>query len=388
MGFLFGIVQGQESKEEIERLKERTLEEINYANAILKETKGKKEASLHDLSIINHLLAKRREYLKELENESHAISLTINENAGRIDNVREIIERIKENYAGMIVSAYKNRRKNYLFMYLLAAQNMNQAYKRYRYMKIYNDYQRREIKRLDELNEELTIRNDTLKSMYYEMEKIIEEVNAENRKIKEETAEKNNIIAELEKREKELIQEIRDKEAVAERLEKELTTIIEEERKKAKNIALIESLTPEERLISDEFGKNKGRLPWPTERGIVTGKYGEHTHPDYKAVKVRNGGIYISTVPGGEIHTIFKGVVSRVFSIPGENNTVIIKHGEYFTLYHNLINVKVAQNQEVETGQLIGNVYTDSRTRESILYFQVWKEEHTNDPEDWLSSDK
>ena len=100
-------------------------------------------------------------------------------------------------------------------------------------------------------------------------------------------------------------------------------------------------MTPAEKIVSADFEKNNGKLPWPTERGIITGKYGEHQHPDYKNVTVRNDGVYISTAAGENVRSIFKGVVSRVFSIPGENYTVIIKHGKYFSLYHNLVNVRV-----------------------------------------------
>ncbi|MBN2482166.1 MAG: peptidoglycan DD-metalloendopeptidase family protein [Bacteroidales bacterium] len=388
LSFLITMVKGQEKREEIEKLKEETLKEINYANEILRETQGRKDASLNDLSVISHLLEKRKELVNEMENELQEISWLISDNYGRIEQIEAQVKKIKENYAKIIVNAYKNRRKNYMAMYLLAAENMNQAYKRIRYIRIYNEYQRRQAERMAEMNNELRSRNDTLKIMYEEKERIISATNSENMKIREEAEQKNKIISDLEKREKELLNEIRNKETVAKRLENELAAIIEEERRKANNAILLETLTPEERLISDEFGKNKGKLPWPTEQGIVTGKYGEHAHPDYKSVTVRNGGIYISTIPGTEVNAIFKGVVSGVFSIPGENYTIIIRHGEYFTLYHNLINVKVSKGQEVETRQFIGNVYTDNKTRESVLYFQVWKEEERNDPEVWLSSDK
>jgi septal ring factor EnvC (AmiA/AmiB activator) len=144
-------------------------------------------------------------------------------------------------------------------------------------------------------------------------------------------------------------------------------------------------LTHEEKILSTDFEKNEGRLPWPTERGVITGQYGEHQHPDYKSVTIRNEGVYIATSKGESARSIFKGVVSRVFTIPGENYTVLVKHGEYYTLYHNLINVKVKAGQQVNTKETIGTVFTNEKTRETVLYFQVWKETEKKNPELWLA---
>lgn len=382
------VVKGQESREEIEKLKIKALGEIEYANQILEETQGKKEASLNDLKIISHLIEKRKEYVREMENESHEITLLISENTVRNELILKQITEIKNNYERIIINEYKNRRRNYLLMYILAAENINQAYKRLRYNKIYRAYQKREIETLEKLNKELDERNKNLEALYKEKEENIKNTNEENNKIKEEANNKNIVIERLKRREKELKEEIKSKEAIAKKLEEQLKAIIEEESRRAGNELLETTLTPEERVISDEFVKNKGKLPWPTSRGIVTGTYGENDYPDYKSVKIIHGGIHISTVSGTEVYAIFEGKVSEVFRIPGENYTVLIKHGEYYTVYHNLINVKVTKGQKINAKQLIGNVYTDNVKGESILYFQVWKEIEAINPEEWLSSEK
>lgn len=378
-------VRGQNTREEIEDLKQKTRGEIDYANQILEETRGKKEASLNDLSVIEHLLEKRKELIAELEEETIVLTKTIADNQDKIGSIEDQLGRIKDQYERMIIAAFKNRRKEYFLMYLLASRNMNQAYKRMRYYKLYNDYQRKLTDELMEMDIELNISNEMLKEMVSMKNENIQAASQETSSISMEIREKNIIVAQLESREKELLKEIAQKESVAKKLEDELKAIMEAERKKANNALLIETLTPEERLISDEFEKNKGRLPWPTAKGIVTGKYGEHEYKDYKSLIIRNDGIYISTVPGEEVRAIFKGEVKRVFAIPGENYSIMIQHGEYFTVYHNLINVQVIQGQEVDTGQLLGVVYTDQNTHESICYFQVWKDIELNNPEEWLS---
>jgi len=198
--------------------------------------------------------------------------------------------------------------------------------------------------------------------------------------------EKNQIIRSLENRENEILSDIRSKEATAKKLESELAAIIENERRLAAAAGSASILSEAELLLSSEFSNNKGKLPWPSMQGIVTGKYGEHPHPDYVSIIVRNDGIYISTIPGSDVLAVFNGVVSRVFSIPGENYTVIIKHGEFYALYHNLMNVSVVQGQIITTNQKIGIVSTDMDSNESILYFQLWNGFERNNPEEWLNN--
>lgn len=378
--------EGQSKKEEIEEQKKKTLSEIEYANRLLEETRGKKTASLNDLTIINHLLEQRRKNLLILENEADELAGSIDDNLASLKQMQERINEIRYVYSEMIVSAYKNKRKNNLIMFVLAAENSYQAYKRIRYYMLFNEFIKKQADELEMLSLELKNINEELQVKYREKDGLIEAQNIENERIKREAEEKNTLLSSLEKREKEIINEVQQKQAAAKRLDNELIALIEAEKKSSNASTILAGLTPQERIISDEFGQNRGRLPWPTERGIITGKYGEHQHPEYKAVTVRNEGIYISTLPAEDVKTIFKGKVSKVFSIPGENYTVIIKHGEYYTLYDNLVNVKVSQGQDVSTGQLIGNVYNDSESGESLLYFQIWKDIEPNNPEDWLSN--
>ena len=331
--------RAQNTREEIEKQKAETQSEIDYANQILEETRGRREASLNDLSVISHLLERREELISELENESALLVGSIADNQREIARIEENLMTIKAHYEGMIISAFKNRRKTYFLMHLLASENMYQAYKRMRYYKFYSDFQKTLSNDLSRMNNELLVANEALEQMIEVKNSTIQDAARETQQMNREIGEKNGIIAQLERREKELMEEISRKENIANRLEAELTAFIEEERRRADNAALIETLTPAERIISDEFEQNKGRLPWPTDRGIITGKYGEHEYKDYKRLIIRNDGIYISTVPGEEVRAIFRGKVSKVFAIPGENYSVMLQHGEYFTVYQSISTV-------------------------------------------------
>jgi septal ring factor EnvC (AmiA/AmiB activator) len=235
------------------------------------------------------------------------------------------------------------------------------------------------------LKSDLEVKRKELQNIKSEKEHLVTATRKEYINIKEESSKKVELLNTLKKKQGEIENEIREKEKITERLDREITKIIESARVKSGSSKMVINLTPAEQIISSDFGKNQGKLPWPTQKGIISGKYGEHEHPDFKSVKIRNDGIYISTEKGEFVRSVFKGVVSKVFSIPGENFTVIIKHGNYYTLYHNIVGVTVKAGQHVDTKEIIGRVFTDGETKETTLYFQLWKEMERNDPELWLA---
>ena len=148
---------------------------------------------------------------------------------------------------------------------------------------------------------------------------------------------------------------------------------------------MYDQLTPEEKLISDNFQGNKGKLPWPTERGVVTSRFGKHQHAVLKQVTVQNDGIDISTVQGAEARALFGGVVSKVVAILGANYTVIIRHGNFLTVYQNLVNVRVKTGDRVTVKQVLGTVFTEEESNSTMLHIEIWKELNKQNPEDWLS---
>ena len=380
-----GVLSGQNSVDKIKESREKTLREIEYSNKLLLETQGKTKESLNEINIINHRLAKRKEYLIGLEVEVNVLQGAIEGNIQDIGKANLEINKIKRVYAQMITNLYKKKSTHFRAMYLIASENLNQLYKRIHTVKLYNKYLRKERDRLESLRSEMEENNRELEKLRNDKDAMVNRTKSETLVIQREMNEKNRLVRQLKQKQKEIEQDIRNKEKTAKKLEAELKKIINEERKLAKGKTGKESLTPADRIVSTDFEKNTGKLPWPTQKGIITGKYGEHQHPDYKHVTVRNDGVYISTSVGESARTIFKGVVSRVFAIPGENFTVIIKHGQYFSLYHNLVNVKVKPGQSVNTKELIGTVFTDNTTKETILYFQIWKETEKSDPEIWLA---
>lgn len=386
MVFLASALIAQNDVEKVRKMREMTLKEIDYANKLLEETRGKTIASVVEINIINQKLKKRQQYISSLETETELVAQTAKEYQVEIEKVQAEIKRLKDLYASMVVRNYKTRWNNYYIMYFLASENLNQFYQRVRFVQIYFNYIENQKSKLDKLKMELGVKSDELLEVKKQKDLLIQTTKKEYTVIQEESARKKILLNSLKKKQSEIEREIREKEKTAKKLDNEITKIIEAEKRKSGKGSIKANLTPADQIISTDFEKNRGKLPWPTKEGIISGKYGEHEHPDFKAVKIRNDGIYISTSKGEPVRSIFKGVVSRVFSIPGENYTVIIKHGNYYTLYHNLVDVTVKAGQHVETKEVLGKVYTDDQTRESTLYFQIWKETERNDPELWLAN--
>jgi len=391
IGIVCFLISGIESYaqtgiDKVKKVKESTFKEIEYANKLLEETKGKTKQSLIEIDVINEKLKKRHQFIVNLATETSMVEGSIGEYEVEIANIEAQVVSLKSLYAGMIIQGYKKRWNNYFIFYLLAAENANQFYKRFRFFKTYSGYIKAQKKKAESLKSIYGEKINELEKRKREKEGLLKSTKREFAVIQDEGNKKRRLVNELKGRQAEIEGQIKEKERLARRLDNEMEKILLAERKKlAKGTSGSKSLTPVDQVISTDFEKNKGRLPWPTPHGVVTGRYGEHQHPDFKSVKVRNDGIYISTVQGEIVRAIFKGIVSKVFSIPGQNYTVIIRHGNYFTLYHNLIHVNVKAGQTVEMKEPIGKVFTDSESKETTLYFQVWRDMERSDPETWLA---
>jgi len=200
--------------------------------------------------------------------------------------------------------------------------------------------------------------------------------------LQEEQARKQRMVRSLNTKEKQLQKELEEKKRIALRIEKERSRIIEAERKKSS----VTALTPEQRLIGDNFLDNKGRLPWPVERGVITSHFGTHKHPILKYVTEKNDGIDITSSGRSKARSIFKGEVSVITAIQGANMTVIIKHGKYLSVYNNLVNVKVKKGDIVETKQEIGDVFPDPKDNYSCtIKFIIFDQTKFLDPEGWIA---
>jgi septal ring factor EnvC (AmiA/AmiB activator) len=374
-----------QTKSELEEKKRKNLEEIENSTNLLKQTQDTKKENIGQIQIINRRINLRGQIIESIEKETKLLDEEIDEKNKLVVEMEQDLEALKNEYAKLILFSYKNRNKYDKVIFLFSAENFNQAYKRIRYIKQFVKFRRQQSVGIKNLQEKVISEITDLEIKKNQKLRLAEEKKNENNNLTKELNQKNNLIAKLKRKENELRAKIAEKKKINERIEKEITEIIAAEAKKMKNANLFDQLTPEERLISNNFIENKGRLPWPTEKGVITEHFGVHTHPVLKGITIQNNGIDIVTVKGAEARAIFDGEVSGVFAILGANYTVIIRHGNYLTVYHGLVNLKVKKGDIVKVKQVIGTIYTDKETNITMLHIEIWKELQKQNPEEWLS---
>ena len=379
-----GVVSAQ-TKEELERKKGETQQEIDYTNRLLEETRKKKQTSLNRVKIINRRIQLRNQLLQSINQEIQILNLEIENKQKMIKDMNKDLDMIKKQYEMLVQFAYWNKNKYDRLMFVMSADNFNMAYKRMKYIQKYSSQRKEQALMIQSLQEEMKNEISELEKTVLQKEELARQKEGENRNLAKEKRNKDRMITELSSQEKDLKNKIAENRKIARRLEKEIADIVAAEAGRGSTRNMYDQLTPEEKLISDNFQGNKGKLPWPTERGVVTSRFGKHQHAVLKQVTVQNDGIDISTVQGAEARALFDGVVSKVVAILGANYTVIIRHGNFLTVYQNLVNVRVKPGDTVKVKQVLGTVFTEEETNSTLLHIEIWKELNKQNPEDWLS---
>ena len=374
-----------QTKAELEEQRKKTMEEIAFVDNMLKTTAKEKSESLSELKIIGNKLNLRENVIKGLQEEISLLMNRIDLNNLAIEMMENDLNILKEDYSRSIVNSYRLRKGGNELGYILSARDFNQGYKRIKYLQQIAEYRRKESEIITELKEQVETSKKKLLNDLSVMSDLKGKQEQQKSLLQGEQNRKQRIVRALSSKEKQLQKELEERKRIARRIENEIAKMIEEERRKSTRT----ELTPEERLISENFAENRGRLPWPVESGIITSKFGVQNHPVLKYVTENNPGIEITSSGQTNVRAVFSGEVARVVLIPGANIAVIIRHGKYFTVYQNIVNVKVKTGDKVETKQLLGNVFLDEEDgNKAILKFMIFEEKSKIDPELWISKKK
>ncbi len=392
-GLLISQTGFSQSKKTLERKRRKTQKEIAYTNKLLKETKKSQKNSYNQLVILNNKINKRKELISTIKSEIELLTQRINENEEVVKSLQNDINDLKKEYAKMIYYAYKMRNNYDKLIFILASRDINQAYKRFIYLQEYTEYRKKQVKAIIETQKILESKILELKKSKEQKTELIKAQQTETVSLTIEKSEQNKVLESLKQKERTLLKKLQKKEREAAKLKAQIQKIIAEEARKArankkatKKSKKGYSLTPEEKIISDNFGANKGRLPWPVKRGIITGKYGKHEHPVLKGIMVMNNGVNISTTQNSVARAVFKGKVTSIINLSATNKAVMIRHGNYFTVYTNLKSVYVAVGDNVKAKQDIGLIYTDKDDgNKTVVQFQIWKGGVKLNPELWLA---
>ena len=389
-------------KEALQDKKAKIQKEIKLTNTLLQKANKEKNQSLTTLKTLNKQIQSRQEIIQTLDLEVKMASIQIGnlkqqiqETQQSIVTQQELLDTLKSEYALMIRHAYLNRNAHDRLAFVFSAQSYNQAFKRLRYLQEYSQFRQKQVEEIQLTEQKL---NDELLALKRQKVLLIVAKNEKTQSLKasqieigildNEQSSQKNLLFRLRKKEKQLKKELQSKQSLAKELDKQIRKIIEEEIRLAKAKASKESdilaLTPEEQELADNFTSNKGKLPWPVERGVIIERFGVQAHPVLRGIETFNNGVKITTEEGAIVRAVFEGTVSRIIDIPGAGKAVILSHGDYFSVYSNLLKVSVRRGQSVLHKEKIGTVLTKTNPKESITELQIWKGSEKMDPSSWL----
>lgn len=377
-----------QSKKNLEQKKRKTQKEINYTNKLLKETRNNRNVSFSQLLLIEKKIELREVLINNIIQEQSQLKDEIKENNEIIESLESDLKQIKEEYAEMLRFAYQHRNKNDVILFIFSAESFNQAYKRMKYIQQYSEYRKKQAKAIVATQQVLNDQIAELEIQKGDLDVLIEEHTQESVALRVEKSSQNSIVISLKSEEQALKNKLRKYHQEKIKIQNAIADIIrrEAEKAKAKNLkSTFDALTPEQKLISTKFGENKGRLPWPVQRGVVTYKYGIHPHPVLKEIKEKKNGIGISTTKGALARAVFDGIVTNILPLSGNNNAIMVKHGEYITVYVNIKEVMVTVGQKVTAKQEIGLIYTNPDDQRTTLELQVWKGTKLQNPIQWIT---
>jgi len=392
--FLFPLsgILAQSKNVGIETEKVEVEKAISYTNQLINETQVKKQATLSDLSVLTKKIILRKSLIETLDLEKKHLYDTIFEKLAGIDRINSEFILMKAEYAKMIRSAYKNRNLYQRLLYILASEDFGQAYRRLNYFKIYASERQKQADYIGIMNERLAKEVQNLMEKIERVEETLVAVSKEKQKLVSEKELKNDVVDNLIKKEKELISTQKKYQQQAAVLKSKIEQSIHEENMDGAdnasgktNPSAVEAVN---KNLSENFTSNRGKLPWPVEKGVVSSEYGEHIHPEMKGIKLKNNGINIVAALDEKVRAVFEGEVTRVMVVPGFNNVVILRHGEYLSVYSNLDKVLLKKGDKVSAGQEVGTIFAPVDKQKAELHFEIWKGKNQLNPSDWLSPEK
>ncbi|PQV49692.1 septal ring factor EnvC (AmiA/AmiB activator) [Jejuia pallidilutea] len=382
------ILAQSNKQKQLETRRQELRREIEKINALRAENKSKEKSQLSLIEDFNYKISVLNNLIKVTNQQANLLTHEINNNQKKIDDLREELKLLKEDYAAMIVKSYKSKNQQSRIMFLLSSNNFKQAYKRLQYMKQYANHQKEQGETIKAKTAELQQINQNLLVQKEEKQKLIAENKKTQNTLEKERAQHRSIMASIRKDLSKYTSQIKAKQQEAARIDREIERIVRAEIAKSnKNTSSSSSssfaLTAEEKVLASNFVSNKGKLPWPVEKGFVKARYGKQPSLIDRSLTVQRNGVLITTEKNAKARVVFNGTVIRVAAIRNSNPMVMIKHGNYITVYKNLSKVYVKEGDKVKTKDVIGEVST-SIEGDTILNFSIFKDAQTENPASWI----
>ena len=390
----------QRNKESLQKQINALQKEIETANKLLKETKKSKEVTLNQVTLLDKKIQSRQELINAYNEQIKILDKSIKQGESNINRLNGELKKLRGEYAKMIQFAYRNRSHYDRLEFFFASEDFNQATRRMRYIQQFTDARKTKMDQIALTCKKVSAEVEANKKAREEQAALLAEEKAQQEALQQEKKELNEQVAQLKRKEGSIQQSIKDKQAQAKKFQKQIDDIIAEEIRLANERAAAEAkknkksgtvktdkmaLTPAEKVLSTTFSANKGKLPWPVERGMISSSYGKHASAVSDKVTVTNNGVDIATTENAKARCVFEGVVVSVVKPSASNIGVIIRHGDYFTVYSQLDEVYVNRGDKVTTKQNIGKVHTDRSEGNTEIHFELRHGTETLNPSLWLA---
>ncbi|MDB4182829.1 peptidoglycan DD-metalloendopeptidase family protein [Flavobacteriaceae bacterium] len=377
-------------QQELEERRRELQREIKQIGSLLFEGKKEQKSVISVVEDLNFKIQVRKNLIGITNQQTNLLTREINSNQTKISKLRIKLKALKADYAKMIVKSYKSRADQSKLMFLLSSTNFQQAYKRLQYIKQYANYQKLqaelikiETTKMQQLNSALVIQKKN-KQALIDANKTAKSI------LDKERVQQESLIKEIKNNLSQFTTQIKTKQRESNKIDKEIKKIIQtaiaaSNKKAGKSTTRkVFSLTPEQKVLAANFTSNKGKLPWPVTKGVVKLRYGNNPSPIDPSLTIKSNGVRIATSKGGQVRAVFEGVVQGIMTPKNGNNTIMIRHGNYITIYKNLSKFYVNKGDTVTTKQAIGEVITNKASGESILSFGIYKDSSTQDPSTWI----
>ena len=364
---------------DLQKQQQQIQQQLEQTDKMLRQTKKDEKATVTKLNLLNNNIRERKKLIKNLNNELAALDNSMRELGNRKKGLETELGQLKADYARLVRETHYTEMNQSVLLFLLSADSFRQGMRRLRYMTEFMRYRKEQAAQIRRTQADIDIQNDLLSERRAERNQALDKQKREQENLKRDERKQQKMLAELKKQTKTLTAQQKKQQKKADELNKKIEDLIR------KQTQTQTTLTKEQQLIAGGFEANKGRLPWPVEKGFISGFFGTHQHPVYEHVTVNNKGIYLQTTAGSEARAVFEGEVSSCIVL-GNTYAVIVQHGNYRTVYSNLKSLKVKQGDKLKAkdklGVILSNTDEDNKTE---LYFQIYKDRTLQNPSLWLA---
>ncbi|MBQ6072201.1 MAG: peptidoglycan DD-metalloendopeptidase family protein [Bacteroidales bacterium] len=405
-----GAFAQTKSSSQLKKDKQKIENEIANTQSLLKKTEKNQKASLQQIAVLRQQISNREKLITALNNEIMQMEEQQELNQQMIAQLQKKLEYMKSDYAQVVYMAYRNRRLMDKVTFILASDDFSQMFRRFRFFTLFSKNVKEQADKIDQTQQELKQKNEEIIALKNEKLNLLSGKETEIKKLESDRREKTRNAEQLKKQSQQLAADLKAKQKKRKELDAAIKRAIEAEiaaanQRKAntkgsskpststttssktttssRSTATI-TMTPEEKTLNTSFINNKGRLPWPVAKGAKVGDYGNYAHPDVPSVTIENRGIDILTDAGAPVRAVFEGEVTSIMDIMG-TKVVMIRHGEYISVYQNLANVNVSKGAKVSTKQTIGTVAKNVSSNTYELHFEIWRNSSNLNPNDWLT---